>query len=236
MILDAATNNLAKTAFQFYEGAIIEYSIPSRIRIDGGSEYNFIESFMNQLDESKRCIRGKSVHNTRIERLWRDCREKVSDKYITIFDSMERFGILNIDEDVHLFALHFVFLPRIRRDLAIWKNAHNNHPVRLENNKTPFQLWLSGSMLNRHSSSTGMRNLFSLSTEQRTETVSRFRNNQTWVEPSNIKLVLSRITPPLSPHELEILVASIDPLQDSPTNGVDIYGMVINFVYQCIRE
>ena len=140
MVLEISTDNLAKTAFDFFKDAVSEYSIPGRIRIDGGSEFNFIESFMNQVDGTKRCIRGKSVHNTRIERLWRDCREKVLDKYIFLFDSMEKSGILDIDNDVHLFALHYIYLPRIGNDLKIWKEAHNNHPLRTENNKTPLQL------------------------------------------------------------------------------------------------
>ena len=236
MILEVTTDNLARTAFNFYKEAVTEFSIPSKIRIDGGSEYNFIEAFMNQIDGSKRCIRGKSVHNTRIERLWRDCREKVSDKYISIFDSMERYGILDVDNDINLFALHFVFLPRIRRDLEIWKNAHNSHPVRTEKNKTPLQLWLCGSITNQHSSSSAMRNIFSLRSEDRTEAINSFMHNQSWAEPLDIAHVLSRITAPLSPQELDRLIQSFDPLQESQSNGVDIYGRVINFVHQRIRE
>lgn len=82
MVLEVVTDNLARTAFSVFKDAIALFSIPSRIRVDNGGEYNFIEKFMNQVDGEVRCIRGKSVHNVRIERLWRDYLEKIGDKYI----------------------------------------------------------------------------------------------------------------------------------------------------------
>ena len=64
---------------------------------------------MNRIDDERRYFRGKSVHNVRIERHWRDTREKVIDKYITIFKCMENHGVLYIDnENTHvLFTLCF---------------------------------------------------------------------------------------------------------------------------------
>jgi len=174
MTLKICTNNLAKTAYQFFEEAMSKFGIPSKIRVDGGGEFNFHESFMNSLDEHKRCLRGKSVHNTRIERLWRDCREKVLDKYILTFDYMEKHNVLDISNNIQIFALHFVFKKRINQDLEQWQEAHNNHPIRTEKNKTPVQLWLSGSLLNRYSSSSAMQNLFLQTTEERQMIIHRF--------------------------------------------------------------
>ena len=36
----------------------------------------------------------------------------------------------DIDNAIHLAALHYVFPGRILEELQIWMNAHNNHPVR----------------------------------------------------------------------------------------------------------
>ena len=66
------------------------------IGIDGGGEFNHIEEFMNHLDDEQRCFRGKSVHNVRIERHWRDTREKVLDKYIETFRYFCLYRIFNL--------------------------------------------------------------------------------------------------------------------------------------------
>ena len=80
-----------------------------KIRIDRGGEFNHIENFMNRIDGELRCFRGKSVYNVRIERHWRDTREKVIDKYITLFEYLENHGVLDIEnENTHiLFILCF---------------------------------------------------------------------------------------------------------------------------------
>lgn len=236
MTLEVCTNNLAITGYRFFEKAMLEFGIPSKIRVDGGGEFNFHESFMNSLDEQKRCLRGKSVHNTRIERLWRDCREKILDKYILTFEYMEKHLILDVLNNIHIFALHFVYKKRIGQDLAHWQEAHNNHPIRTENNKTPIQLWLSGSLLNRFSSSSAMRNLFLSSTNDRNAVIDRFRETQNWEEPLNITHVLSSIDPPLSIPELERLCNLVDPLSHSQSNGIDIYGSVVNYINQCLNS
>ena len=128
------------TSFNFFTSSLLEFGVPGKIRTDGGTEFAHIERFMNQIDGSKRCHRGKSVHNQRIERLWRDVFTKVIVKYHSTFNHMENYKILDIDNDVHMFALHYVFEARIGRDLGLWQKAHNNHKVRTENNKTPRQL------------------------------------------------------------------------------------------------
>ena len=89
-------------------------------------------------------IVGRSVHNQRIERLWRDVFQGVLKLYHGLFNYLENIGLLDPDNDVHLFSLHFVYLPCISHHLTMWKNAWNSHPLRTENNKTPIQLWTAG--------------------------------------------------------------------------------------------
>ena len=72
----------------------------------GGAEFVHIEKFMNGIDGTIRCIRGKSVHNQRIERHWRDVFTKVIVKYHSLFNHMENHRILDIGNDKHMFALH----------------------------------------------------------------------------------------------------------------------------------
>ena len=51
-------------------------------------------------------IAGRSVHNTRIERLWRDVYIAVSNTYVSVFDEMEAQNILHSNNDTDLFSLH----------------------------------------------------------------------------------------------------------------------------------
>lgn len=57
---------------------------------------------------------------------------------------MEEAGIVERSNTLHLFALHFTFLPRINRALESFVEAWNLHPVGTEHNWTPEQIWLNG--------------------------------------------------------------------------------------------
>ena len=54
---------------------------------------------------------------------------------------MEDLGILNPVTEADLFALHYVFIPRINNHLHQFKEAWNRHPLRTEQGLSPLQLW-----------------------------------------------------------------------------------------------
>lgn len=64
--------------------------------------------------------------------------------FYDLFYGMERSGMLNPNDDIHLWCLHYTFLPLINRHLTNWKNAWIHHPLRTERNSTPMQLWIRG--------------------------------------------------------------------------------------------
>ena len=59
---------------------------------------------------------------------------------------MEECSLLDPSNEVHIFPLHFVFLPRINRHLRIFSSGYNNGPISTERNMTPVQLWVNGFM------------------------------------------------------------------------------------------
>ena len=57
---------------------------------------------------------------------------------------MEDEHLLDPNDDMHLYCLHLVFMPRINRHLELWREAWNHHPMSSVSNKTPLQSWVEG--------------------------------------------------------------------------------------------
>lgn len=47
---------------------------------------------------------------------------------------------------IHLYAIHYVYVPRINKALREFKEGWNNHPIRTENNTSPHQLFVVQSL------------------------------------------------------------------------------------------
>ena len=54
---------------------------------------------------------------------------------------MERQFLLDPDNEVHLYALQFIYMPRINNALSLFVDQWNNHPIRTAANHSPLQLW-----------------------------------------------------------------------------------------------
>ncbi|KAL2076359.1 hypothetical protein ACEWY4_028060 [Coilia grayii] len=146
MCLNAANNNLASTALAAFKQATEKYGIPSRVRGDQGSENVEIARYMFMVRATDRgsFMAGKSVHNQRIERLWRDIRTCVTSKYYGMLQDLEHDQLLDVSSTEDLFCVHLVCLPQLRKDLDAFVDGWNHHPLRSENNRTPEQLWRLG--------------------------------------------------------------------------------------------
>ena len=117
---------------------------PPRIRCDLGVENVDIARFMLVTRDvgQNSVICGSSTHNQIIECLWRDVRRVVLCQYQNIFSYLEAYNLLDCLLDVHLFALHYVYIPRINRALDEFVRQYNNHPLHTEHNMTPLQLFM----------------------------------------------------------------------------------------------
>ena len=139
-------NNRASSLLLCFKEGVEKYGLPLRVRTDKGMENVEIADFMIEKRGPSGILTGKSVHNQRIERLWRDLYEGVLDYYYQLFYYMEDQGILDVMNELHIFALHYVYTQKINKKLCIWKEAWASHRLRTVRT-SPLQLYTS-SMIN----------------------------------------------------------------------------------------
>ena len=102
-------------------------------------------------------ITGRSVHNQRIKRMWRDLFSGYTQLYYCLFYFMEDCGLLDSSNETHIAALHYVYKPRIYTSLGLFKNGHNKGPISTEQNLSPEQLWIDGMLRNQNPNGTVAR-------------------------------------------------------------------------------
>ena len=122
--LSCSTNNKASAVLGCFLDAVAQWELPSRVRCDREGENIDVVRYMLERQGTDRGspLVGKSVHNQRIERLWRDVFTDVLYLFKRLFMSMEDMGILILINESDLRCLHFC----------------------TEHNLTPLQLWVQG--------------------------------------------------------------------------------------------
>ena len=94
--LKCSDNNRAAAVVSLFVSATEEFCWPSRIRIDKGVENAEVKRLMLQRRGEGRgsVLQGSSVHNQRIERLWRDMRKMVTEYFRRLFYFIENQALL----------------------------------------------------------------------------------------------------------------------------------------------
>ncbi|KAJ9091560.1 hypothetical protein QFC21_007185 [Naganishia friedmannii] len=144
----ASDNNRADTVQKLFLNGTSKWGWPQRVRADYGGENLGVKLEMELRRGENRgaFLQGKSTQNQRIERLWGDVRRCVVDKYRLIFFELEKVKRLNSNNALHLFCLHFVYLPMINNTIRMWVDSWNNHSMSTPGlgSMTPLGQWYMG--------------------------------------------------------------------------------------------
>ena len=226
VFLKFSTNNRASTVLESFQAAVQDFGLPSRVRSDQGRENYLVGAHMlhHRGVDRQSMITGNSTHNQRIERLWRDTHRSVTILYYRLFYFLESQGLLDPLNEIHIFALHYVYLVRINRALDAFKQGWNHHGIRTAHSRSPHQLFTSGT-LRLHSSG-----LCALDFLQDVGQSYGIDHDETAVPASDdgVSVPESRLAIP--EPDLQRLKHQLDPLSNSDNYGTELYEQVVDFV------
>lgn len=226
--LRCSSNNKASTVYEHFLTAVQKYHLPSRVRSDQGLENVQVARHMLETRGADRrsMITGCSTHNQRIERLWRDMHKSVTVLYYKLFYFMEHHVLLDPLNELHLWALQYVYIPRINRSLEEFTNSWNNHPIRTAQHKSPLQLFVAGAILLQNSDLEGLD--FSVDDSYGIDPDGPIPA----VEGVHVQVPQSPLH--FSERDVADLNRSVNPCSISDNYGMDLYertlGIISNFV------
>lgn len=226
--LSASSNNRSETVLHCFLGAVSKYGLPSRVRADKGGENVLVSRYMLQHPHRGpgrgSFITGRSVHNQRIERLWRDVFSSCTGHLYHMFYSMEDEGILDPIDEVDLFVLHLVFIPRINRQLESFKAAYCRHKLRTEHNRTPLQLWTRGILATEDLTAlAGVYGLDEVDEEESSEYGIDWTGPAGFADEAEERVVVPETPNYLSAEQLSLIKTLVNPLQQCDDYGKGLY-------------
>ena len=224
--MKCSTNNRASTVLAEFLKGVQSYGLPSRVRSDCGRENMQVARHMisSRGAERNSMITGSSTHNQRIERLWRDLHNCVTKLFYRLFYFLESHGILEHTNPRCLYALEYVYLPRINYAIDLFVQGWNNHGIRTAAGHSPRQLFVSGVLRLQHSGLAAVDFMDNVHSSYGIdyEDVTPLQENEVVIVPvCNLNI----------PEEtISHLRANVDPLAHSDNHGIELYEQALAII------
>lgn len=226
VFLKCSNNNKSTTVYDLFLKATDRFGLPSRVRSDHGGENYLVATHMIRHRGQGRgsMLTGSSTHNQRIERLWLDMSRSVTILYYRLFYHLEQQGLLDVLNDVQLFALHYIFIPRINQALKLFQEGWNYHGIRTASHLSPQQLFLQGSLRLRLSGLVALDFFDRVDDNYGTSLEDPVPHE----EHGGIAVPESRFT--MQATELHQLQNEINPLEECEDFGIQLYCNTIDYL------
>ena len=98
------------TACRLFKETITNHTAPLQVRGDKGSENVIIAKRVVMLRNTQhKCyLGGRSTHNTRIKRFWREHNTNFMVHFRDEFKRLDNLGVLDTDDNTGMWAFHWV--------------------------------------------------------------------------------------------------------------------------------
>ena len=161
-------------------------------------------------------ITGSSVHNCRVDRSHRDIYSGVLFFFARTFSRSGDYELLHVVNDLHAFAWHYAFIPRISECLQEFKGQWENHPIYSEGNLSPIQLYTAGMLENERSGYAAVESVF--------DACSRHDygfdpSAPVPLEEEDYQVVVPDTSVPLSDQQIAFAENHCNPLQENDRSG-----------------
>ncbi len=138
-------------------------------------------------------------------------------------------GVLDVDDEQHMYILHMVFLPRINNVITKFTSGWRRHPLRTEGNKCPERLWKNGMIDLRNRQQLQVAEIAENTDESLLECFGFDPEAPTPSDDDLSQVELKDIPTPFTVEELQLL-SQIDVLSESNNYGIDIFQQALEII------
>jgi hypothetical protein len=135
---------------------------------------------------------------------------------------MEDEGLLDPLNEIHLTALHYVYLSKVNDKLRAWNKAWSQHRIRTTG-RSPVQMWVSGQITNPTGIELTAENIPNYGVES-------IINADNEVEQTNMLPMLDHLSIPMSDQCKQHLANEIPANWISKNYGVNYYIKAVNVI------